>query len=81
MREIVTTKADICHRADHIRKWFIINQLYVIQDYVLADRVGCDRKVVGQFRNGYRNTGIDTVEAMLNELGYTLTIEPLKERR
>lgn len=71
------TRADIRHRADHIREWFVLNQFQVFPDYKLAKRVGCDRKIISFFRNGKSSTGIDIVEAMLNELGFTLTVQPI----
>lgn len=63
-------------RVNKIRYFLLCNKVEPYEYY--ANKIGVDRKTLYNFVNGKHSTRIDHVEAFLNELGYTLTVEKLE---
>lgn len=74
----VHTRADVAHRTDHIRDFALTHMVHSFKWY--AEQIGCDRKTLWKYCNGMRATRIDTVEAFLNLMGYTLQVVPLSNK-
>ena len=79
MTEHAHTKSNVAHRTDHIRDFALTHMVHSFKWY--AEQIGCDRKTLWKYCNVMRATRIDTVEAFLNLMGYTLQVVPLSDRR